>query len=178
MLSLARCTRERAFQEISAGFLLVLLSGISAAQTNSQKPDFNGKWLLKSPKSEYEITLTISQQDPKMEIVRLSKKTGYQSETHFTYFTDGRGEANTHKALTRDARTMNTKTRQKGRTIEVKGSATGSFIGVGPLSGTSNFVEEWELSTDGKSLTHRITETPLLPPVVPFEEIESYKKVE
>jgi hypothetical protein len=131
------------------------------------KPDLSGAWLLDAKKSNSagltsrpDLPIKISHQDPELRITLTSESNGQLVERNFVYFTDGRREDNEATAMLttnpnpspgdlRKERTKST-TRWSGDKIVTRSllqlQAAGRVV-------EFEFVDEWKLSSDGKTLT-------------------------
>lgn len=150
-------------------FALVAFGFPLRAQSKPPKPktDFTGTWLLDAKKnksvgltSRPDLPIKISHQDPELRITLPSESKGQIVERNFIYFTDGRGEENQATAMLttnpggppRDLQKERTKstTRWSGNRIVSRSllqlQAAGRVV-------EFELVEEWKLSSDGKTLT-------------------------
>lgn len=161
--------RKVCFVATSACFVLIAIAANGFAQNKAAKPkaDLSGTWLLDAKKSNSvgltsrpDLPIKISHQDPEVRITLTGESNGQMVERNFVYFTDGRGEENQVTAMLttnpgaqpRDLQKERTKstTRWSGNKIVTRGllqlRAAGRVI-------EFELVDEWKLSTDGKTLT-------------------------
>lgn len=150
-------------------FALVALAFPLAAQNKpgKPKPDLTGTWLLDSRKSNSvglssrpDLPIKISHQDPELRITLTSESNGQLVERQFVYFTDGRGEENQATAMLttnpggppRDLQKERTKstTRWSGTKIVTRALLQ---LQAGGRVVEFELVDEWKLSSDGKTLT-------------------------
>ena len=149
--------------------VVALASSLAAQKPPKPKANLNGTWLLDAKKSNSvgltsrpDLPIKISHQDPELRITLTSESNGQLVERNFVYFTDGRGEENEATAMLttnpsappRDLQKERTKstTRWSGNKIVTRSllqlNAGGRLI-------EFELVEEWKLSSDGKTLTQR-----------------------
>lgn len=130
------------------------------------KPDLSGTWLLDAKKgnsvgltSRPDLPIRISHQDPELRITLTSESNGQMVERQFVYFTDGRGEENqattmltTNPTVPRDLHKERTRsaTRWSGSKIVIRSLLQ---LQAGGRVVEFELVDEWKLSSDGKSLT-------------------------
>ena len=154
-------------------FAVAALASPLAAQNKAAnpKPDFTGTWLLdteksdiKGPTSRWDLPMKVSHREPEFRITHMGESNGQVTEFDFLYFTDGRSEANRATTLL----TTNPQTTQPSDVAkqEVKSKTTwsGNKIVVRAQQRMSvaghvlefEIVDEWQLSSDGKTLTQRL----------------------
>lgn len=158
-------------QSISVVLVTLLLCASAAAQNIkfTAKPDFTGTWLLDAKKSNTgglttrpDLPITISHQDPEFTMVISSELNNQIKKHEFIYFTDGRGEENEATSVItanptafkpEDLKNKVTKSKTKwsGDKIVTRSRYTLNVPG-GSLIEFEQ-VDEWKLSTDGKTLT-------------------------
>lgn len=131
------------------------------------KPDLTGTWLIDVKKSNSvgltsrpDLPIKISHQDPELRITLTSEANGQLGERQFVYFTDERGEENEATAMLttnpgappRDPQKERTKskTRWSGNKIVTRSLLQ---LQAGGRVVEFDLVEEWKLSSDGKTLT-------------------------
>lgn len=154
-----------------ARILPVLLIAVFAvnAQTNKSPTtfDISGKWLLDRSKSnagdfgKRDTPVVIVYNEPELRITRTLERNGQTLERDFVYYTDGRGETNMALILlttnTRDVtaadidkEVIKSKTTRQRDKIVIRAIRRN-------MAGTHVFeyemVDEWKLSSDGKTLT-------------------------
>lgn len=151
-------------------FAVAALACPLKAQNKAAKPkaDLSGTWLLDAKKSNSvgltsrpDLPIKISHQDPELRITLTAESNGQLVERNFVYFTDGRGEENEATAMLttnpgappRDLRKERTKstTRWSGGNKIVTRSLL--QLQAGGRVVEFELVEEWKLSSDGKTLT-------------------------
>jgi hypothetical protein len=132
------------------------------------KPDLTGTWLLDTAKSNVGSSVTsgqpikITHHDPEFRITRMVESNGRVAGQDFFYYTDGRGETNrmvnslrAHSYLypERDNKVaIRSKTTWTGNKLITRmRSPVRSVIGKQMLE--FEIIDEWKLSTDGKTLT-------------------------
>ncbi|HXT63291.1 MAG TPA: hypothetical protein VN696_09670 [Pyrinomonadaceae bacterium] len=150
--------------------LLICLVGCVAVcfgQSNKTpvRPDFTGTWELdaarsnvaKSKKSSPE-RIKITHHDPELTIRRKVSIDGVAEERDLIYYTDGRGETNPTTAWvttnpgSESYRPRDTKSKTTwNKTKVVTRSVSQSFASGGVFE--FEIVDEWRISSDGKSLT-------------------------
>jgi hypothetical protein len=143
--------------------LLLICASLAFAQDDKPKdakPDFSGTWIFDKSKSSLgpfersaaaraEITLVITHKDPELKIVRKIRVEGNESSQEFTYYSDGRGEANPAFLGNNDVKS---KTRWDKNKLESKSSSSYQLRSGGDVFHTDT-AERRELSQDGKTLT-------------------------
>ncbi len=151
--------------------LPVLLLAVFAvnAQTNKSPTtfDISGKWLLDRSKSnagdfgKRDTPVVIVYNEPELRITRTLERNGQTLERDFVYYTDGRGETNMALILlttnTRDVtaedldkeviKSKTTRQRDKIVIRAIRRNMTGTHVF------EYEMVDEWKLSSDGKTLT-------------------------
>ena len=157
-------------------FVLLLFAGVGAAQTEKEKPNFSGTWFREKLKgSDFEVSLKIIHQDPELRIVRSSRQGSSVTTRSFAYYTDARGEINSqldYEML--GLHDVKTTTKWKGRKIESQASNMRTVL---YNAVREDIIEQWELSSDGKKLTHRlsVTTNPYRPNAI--TTIETFSKI-
>jgi hypothetical protein len=141
--------------------------GYGQANKSGTKPDLSGTWVFDRDRSNVgksknaatppeQIKITYS--DPELKIHRTVFINGQQEEKEFAYYTDGRGEtnpatvwitANPDPKSPRPAETKS-KTSWSGEKIVTR-SIFRSLTGTAIIE--FQIIEEWRLSSDGKTLT-------------------------
>jgi hypothetical protein len=142
--------------------VLVAMMGVRFAQTTT-KPDLSGVWTLDGSRSKVDprlaekvegYVLTIVHKEPEIRITRRYQKDGRNVTDESVYYTNGKAEINSRTGR----KDYEPKTRWRGnklvrRTVwRAPGSIPETFP---PLEVTTT--EEWELSSDGKTLTRTVT---------------------
>ena len=158
--------RKVCFVAATACVLLIVIASNGFAQKQRSKPDLSGAWLLNAKKSNAvgltgrpDLPIKISHQDPELRITLTSESNGQVVERRLVYFTDGRGEENQATTMLttnpgvspRDPRNeTKSTTRWSGDKIVTRSllqlQAGGRVI-------EFELVDEWKLSSDGKTLT-------------------------
>jgi hypothetical protein len=138
----------------------VCLGQVSNNSKPKSRPDLSGVWVLDTSQSKLrdkvvDYVLTIVHQEPE---VKMTKKYKQENREHFDeviYYTDGRPEFNSRKGY-RDPEPV---TRWQGNKLVRKSAAAPTRIiqTFPPMKIVTT--EEWELSSDGKTLTRTITTT-------------------
>lgn len=119
----------------------------------AQSPNFTGNWSLHSRNgiqvSSELATIVVTQTDSTIKIVEGTTKNGAQRTIERLYYADGRGEDNP----TADGKRLHSKSAWKKRSLVTKFSIPPSFS----YNNTyiNDRVDEWTLSKDGKTLTHK-----------------------
>ena len=149
--------------------LLICLVGyvaIGFGQSNKDsKPDLSGTWefdaarsnIVKSNKSAPE-QIKITHHDPELTIHRKVSIDGVQEERDLTYYTDGRGETNPTTAWvttnpgSESWRPHETKSKTSWSKNKVVTRSLSQTLGSGAVF-EFEIVDEWQLSSDGKTLT-------------------------
>jgi hypothetical protein len=140
-----------------------------SAQNKPAKPkaDLSGTWLLDAKKSNSvgltsrpDLPIKISHVDPELRITLTSESNRQLVEREFVYFTDGRGEENQVTAMLTTNPSVPPRDLQKERTkshTQWSGNkiATRSLLQLQAGGRVIEFelVDEWKLSSDGKTLT-------------------------
>ena len=130
------------------------------------KPDFSGSWLLDRKKSNVgksaqpDLPLKIVHNDPEFRIKRQYDHNAVTVEREFVYYSDGRGETNPatmilsttpdRNARDLDKQVTNSKTRWNGNKLVTRSVIRNSIAG---HMLEFEFIDEWKLSEDGKTLT-------------------------
>ena len=150
-------------------FAVVAFASPLVAQNKPAKPkaDLTGTWLLDAKKSHSvglnsrpDLPIKISHQDPELRITLTSASNGQLVERNFVYFTDGRGEENQATTMLttnpggppRDLQKERIKstTRWSGNKIVTRSLLQ---LQAGGRVVEFELVDEWTLSSDGKTLT-------------------------
>jgi hypothetical protein len=147
--------------------LPVLLIAVFAVNAQTNKLDISGKWLLDHSKSNAgdfgrrDTPVVIVYNEPELRITRTLERNGQTLERDFVYYTDGRGETNMALILLTtnqrnvtaadiDKEVIKSKTTRQRDKIVIRAIRRG-------MTGTHVFeyemVDEWKLSSDGKTLT-------------------------
>ena len=146
------------------GCVIVVHGQANRSQT---RPNLGGTWKLDHRKSNMseigkrDAPIKIVHNDPELRITRTLERNGQPVEREFIYFTDGRGETNSATTLLTtepgrlkpediDKEIVKSRTtwqRDKVVMRAIMRSMTGSYI----LE--YDIVDEWKISTDGKTLT-------------------------
>jgi hypothetical protein len=149
--------------------LLVAVLAANAAQSNKSQTtfDISGKWLLDRNNSnagdfgKRDTPIVIAYNEPELRITRTLERNAQQLERDFVYYTDGRGETNMAlMLLTTNQRTITTeeldkemvksKTKRERNKIVIRATRR-NMMGTHVLE--YEVVDEWKLSSDGKTLT-------------------------
>lgn len=154
---------------MKVALLLICLVGYVATgfgqSTKDSKPDLSGTWefdaarsnVAKSKKSAPE-QIKITHHDPELTIHRKVSIDGVQEERHLTYYTDGRGETNPTTAWvttnpgSESWRPNETKSKTAWSKNKVVTRSVSQTFGGGAVF-EFEIVDEWRLSSDGKTLT-------------------------
>jgi hypothetical protein len=151
---------------------LVLMAFAPALDAQSKpakaKPNLTGSWLLDVKKSNSvglttrpDLPIKISHTDPELRIVLTAESNGRLVERNLAYFTDGRGEENQATALLTtdpqranpgDLQNQRTKshTRWSGNKVVIRSLL--QLVAGGRVI-EFELVDEWKLSSDGRTLT-------------------------
>jgi len=126
------------------------------------KPDFSGTWLLDPAKSNVgssaksDQPIKISHHDPEFRITRMVESNGRVTGREFVYYTDGRGETmflSTHTYMNPQRHEVTrSKTIWSGNKLITHSRSPGRSLIGGQLL-EFEIIDEWKLSTDGKTLT-------------------------
>lgn len=151
---------------------IVLGAASCLAQSNlkkpprEDKPDLSGVWVLDISRGNFDkfnhelakggITLIVSEHEPEIKITRKFRVEGKERTQELIYYTDGRGETN--PAMTIDY-LIKSKTNWDGRKLVSR--STNSTMTRGHRIHVDT-VERWELSTDGQTLIHTTSLSPLV----------------
>ena len=143
--------------------MLVTVLGVSFAQTTT-KPDLSGVWTLDGSRSKVDprlaekledYVLTIVHKEPEIRITRRYQRDGRNVTEESIYYTDGRAEINSRTGR----KDYDPKTRWRGNKLVRRSSwkVPANIIPetITPLETVTT--EEWELSSDGKTLTRTVT---------------------
>ena len=154
-------------------FAVAAFASPLAAQNKPAKPrpDLTGAWLLdtrksdiKGPTSRWDLPMKVSHRDPEFRITHMGESKGQVIELEFLYFTDDRGEANPATTLfTTDPQTLQPGVVAKQETRS-KTSWSGNRIVVRSQQRMTvadhvlefEIVDEWQLSSDGNTLTQTL----------------------
>lgn len=170
-----QATRTKLKVITSAFFWLLVCAALSHAQSSKPeparqkpKPDFNGTWMLdeeqakqdkqKSAAAVDKVTLVISQHEPEIKMTRKVVSGGRERTREAVYYSDERGEINYGTTISTkpNPKDEEIKSKTRWRNDKLVTSATvrtpvgGTFL-------TWEIIEEWKLSTDGKTLTQTTT---------------------
>lgn len=141
--------------------LIVLTCAVTAAAQNQSTPqvhpDLNGTWKLNAPKSDLnddyryafslgEQTVTISQHDAEIKVARHFSF----GETNFVVYTDGRAASNRDTT----GETFKATAKWEGRKLVSRYALQRVFSG---NPETADVIDEWTISSDGKTLTLKTT---------------------
>jgi hypothetical protein len=149
---------------------LAICVPVCLSQSNETvKPDLSGTWEFEAPRNKQAKSqdstweqVKITHRDPEL-IIRLKIQTwDVTDERDLIYYTDGRGETNTARPMianfdswqpgTTDSQTIWSKDKVVTRSVEQ--SFSGAAIVVYEI------VDEWKLSSDGKTLTQTTKKSP------------------
>lgn len=129
-------------------FAALIVTAALAGSAQDAKPDFSGKWVLDTAKSDFGMlppasaqTHVIEHKDPKLKVNTTTKGPQGETSSERNYTTDGKENTNTQgpqeiKSTTKwDGKRLVTESKREiqGNIIEIK--------------------DTWELSEDGKGLT-------------------------
>ena len=145
---------------------IFLLQPAPQARWRKSTPDLSGTWLLNVKKSNSvglttrpDLPIKISHQDPELRITLTSEANGQRVERQSVYFTDGRGEENQATAMLTMNPNAPPRDPQKGTKSTTRWSGnkivTRSMLQLQAGGRVIEFelVDEWKLSSDGKTLT-------------------------
>jgi len=126
-------------------------------QTNQRQSgrDFGGTWLLQAKKSlrvAGETTVVISQTESEIKITEKFLDHGTLNISDFTYYTDARGEEN---LIGSDKKMLHSFTTWKGNKLIIKFSPQSRMVDKHLV--VNERVDEWSLSSDGRTLTQTIS---------------------
>ena len=145
---------------------LCLVFGVTVAQTTSGSktktiPDLSGVWALDESRSEIDprirnkeedYALTIVHKEPEIRLTKTYQQYGRKKTEESIYYTDGRPEFHS-----RTGKNSEPVTRWRGDNL-VRKSVTAPYGGrSGIFQVETVTIEEFQLSTDGKTLTRTIT---------------------
>ncbi|MDT5296460.1 MAG: hypothetical protein QOJ76_3340 [Acidobacteriota bacterium] len=148
--------------------LTLCLAGLCAAREDKKKaetkphPDLSGTWTLDKSKSDFgpfqnrpiakaDATLVVAHHDPELKMTRTLSLNGQQQTQETTYYTDERGETN---PATMGGGEVKSKTKWDGDRVV----AHATIKREGPRGPSEiDLVEHWQVSGDGKTLTHSTT---------------------
>ncbi len=143
-------------------FMLVVVIFASLNSAVSQvSPNFTGKWSLQSRNgikvNSGVATIDVSQTDSAITIVEETSRNGTPQSIERLYYSDGRGEDNPMI----EGKPLHSKSTWKKQSLVIRFSIPTSF------SYNNTFinerVDEWSLSKDGKTLTHKSSFTSSAP---------------
>jgi hypothetical protein len=150
-------------------FAVVALASPLSAQNKpaKPKPDLTGTWLLDVKKSNSvglttrpDLPIKSSHEDPELRITLTSESNGQLVERQFVYFTDGRGEENQATAMLTTNPSVPPRDLQKERTKSTTRWSGNKIVTRSLLQLLAGgrvvefeLVDEWKLSSDGKTLT-------------------------
>lgn len=151
---------------LSILFVIAFCVSSSQAQVKS-KPDFSGVWKFdhgKSTASEIgkrDVPIKIVYNDPELRITRTIERNGQSLERDFVYYTDGRGETNVATVLLTsqpgslkpediDKETVKSRTTWQRDKLVMR-STMRNLTGTWVIQ--YDIVDEWKISSDGKTLT-------------------------
>jgi hypothetical protein len=138
---------------------------VCLSQSNEPaKPDLSGTWEVEAPhQKKAKATdippeqIKITHRDPELIIRRTVQNDGVAEERELIFYTDGRGETNTRAGLTTntgfeswqpretESKTIWSKDKIVTRSVEQSISSAAIYV--------HETVDEWQLSSDGKTLT-------------------------
>jgi hypothetical protein len=133
--------------------------------SKKSKPDLNGTWVLDDSRSNLnsgqkdkivDYVLHIVHREPEIRIVKKYKQRGREFREETIYYTDGKPEFSSRTGR-RDPEPI---TRWRGDKLVRKSTARMKVETFPPMEIVTS--EEWELSSDGKTLTRTITNTGLV----------------
>ena len=148
--------------------LFVIVSCVSFGQAQVKgKPDFSGVWKFDRSKStaseigKRDVPLKIVYKDPELRITRTFERNGQPVERDFIYYTDGRGETNMATMLITsepgrvkpediDKEIVKSRTTWQSDKVVTRASKR-NLTGGHVLE--YDIVDEWKISSDGKTLT-------------------------
>jgi hypothetical protein len=147
----------------SLGLFLILSVCVAQSTKNDSnkktRPDLSGTWVLDNSRSQIkdkvvDYVLTIVHREPEIRITKKYKQGGRDYLEELVYYTDGKPEFNSRPGH----RDLETLTRWRGNKLfrRITSGAKG-IQSSPPLEIVTT--EEWELSTDGKTLTRTILTT-------------------
>jgi hypothetical protein len=159
-----------AFRSTVLWFVLITFAPFLGAQTKpaKPKPNLTGSWLLDVRKSNSvgltsrpDLPIKISHLDPELSIAMTTESNGQLVERSLLYFTDGRGEENQATSLLTtnpqsarpgDLQNQRTKshTRWSGNKVVIRSVLQ---LLAGGRVVEFELVDEWKLSSDGRTLT-------------------------
>jgi hypothetical protein len=157
-------------------------------QSSPTRPNLSGTWTLSKYEVTYDldeainirITMFISQTEPEVRINRKIIINGKEYNQELVYYSDERGERNS--LLIKGNEKMESKTKWDKDKLVSQGVIKGEIISnsdttlsdtlrslgmnvpvkpIKPDKYTQKVIEEWELSSDGKTLTNITTRSPM-----------------
>jgi len=154
--------------------LLLISASISTAQdknraTTDKRPNFSGVWIPQVEKEKKPdarpdgwTNVIIEQHDPELKFTLIHPNPDGKTrlKLEFTYYTDGRGEANdgmVYYFLVQNNvmayKSVNSTTKWEGKTLVVIHKIVTKMVaGQWPVTVNSDVIMRWELSDDGKTL--------------------------
>jgi hypothetical protein len=173
---------------LSLSVTLIFSQSSQNKQSNPTHPDLSGTWTLSKYEVIYgldetiniRISMFISQTEREVRINRKIIENGEEYNQDHVYYSDERGERNS--LFVKDNKWMETKTKwDKDKLVSqglIKGEigsnrdttlsdtlrSMGMNLPVKPIKPdkyTQKVIEEWELSSDGKTLTNITTRSPM-----------------
>jgi hypothetical protein len=140
-------------------FLILSVCVAQSAKNDSNKktrPDLSGTWVLDNSRSEIkdkvvDYVLTIVHREPEIRITKKYKKGGRDYLEELVYYTDGKPEFNSRIGHV-DPESL---TRWRGNKLVRRSTSSNKGVQTSPPLDIVT-TEEWELSTDGKTLTRTI----------------------
>jgi hypothetical protein len=147
----------------SLGLFLILTVCVAQTTRNDSNktngPDLSGTWVLDKSRSKIadkvvDYVLTIVHREPEIRITKKYKQGGRDYLEELVYYTDGTPEFNSRTGR-RDPEPL---TRWRGNKLVRRTTSGPKGIQTSPPLEIVT-TEEWELSTDGKTLTRTILTT-------------------
>lgn len=153
--------------------LMLLFWTLSLAQggkkqlSNTNKPNLSGQWVLDHQEDEFgksnmrlpgEVKLIVVHNEPEIKITQISNSKGQSVSEELIYYSDGRGEKNLgphspHRISTKpsdaDDEVMKSKTKWKGNKLVTQTHIHKTESGATLIM---DIIDEWKLSTDGRTL--------------------------
>lgn len=140
--------------------LLIFTFSVSTFGQKADKADFNGIWqlteLINTQQTlPYKLKMTIVQNETQIKIRNLVTTESNEYEVDNIYFADQRGETN--QTLFGETK-IKTTSRMSGRKLSIERIRSTSFVDVdGKVVYVDyKYVNRWELSKDGNTLTNTI----------------------
>jgi hypothetical protein len=144
----------------------VIASAQGKQKTVKAKPNFTGKWLLDRAKSNVgssvspEQPIKIVHHDPELRITHMANRDGQIVAVKVVYYTDGRGETNPATSFVSAGTDMDPQRHDKDVTKSKTTWSGNKLVTRSTLSNSTGgrllefeVIDEWKLSTDGKTLT-------------------------